>query len=333
MACRKPTYRVDFVSQHGHREQFHTSSEILRADAYHDNSRPHEVSSSALETYGDPAAPNVVRIGNGGLGPTGLLRALCETYLEERDLWERLRIEWVCNHSRHTQVALQAGVVDIGLTYERAEEDRAELEGWSTTIDMLCHDHFVLVGPRDDPAAVTSRLHVAGGFDAIATRRAPFHTRGDGSATMHKEHQLWTSARVTDDQRDEGSWYQRVPGTPMEALDNANKHNAYLLTDRATYIVAKQRGLADGLAVFFEGGDVLLNSCAIVVRSDEDRDPVCKLVAWLREPDAQEIIATYGEEWDIGLPLVTPSHQREVDQSSLLRTYKQSEVVWKGARL
>lgn len=294
---------------------FLSSSDILRADPYHDNSKPHEISSAALETYGHAHAPQVIRLGNGGLGPTGLVRQLCETYLEEQRLGDQLKIEWVCNHSRHTQVALQAGVIDIGLTYERDEEARAEREGWSTTVDILCHDHFVLAGPIDNPAGLGGGECIACAFHAIAASRANFHTRGDGSATMHKEHQLWEMAGVSPRQRSSSSWYKRIPCTPLEALVRANVDKAYLLTDRATFLLAKHKGEIKDMVVYVEGGAELMNSCAAVVRSDERRYVVWKLVNWLKGEIAQGVIRSYGATWRTAIPLVTPRDQEEVPRN------------------
>jgi ABC-type tungstate transport system permease subunit len=161
------TYQVEFVSPSG-TIPFTSKSEVLRADTYHDNSAPHKVSAATAETYGNPEALTTIRIGNGGLGPTGLLRSLCDAYLEEAGLGDHIKFEWVCNHSRHTQVALQAGVVDIGFTYEREEEARATSEGWAQTAGVFCHDHFVLAGPKADPADLASHHGVICSFNAIA---------------------------------------------------------------------------------------------------------------------------------------------------------------------
>jgi tungstate transport system substrate-binding protein len=38
-------------------------------------------------------------------------------------------IEWICNHSRSTQLALLKGYVDSALIYEREQEEIAVSEG------------------------------------------------------------------------------------------------------------------------------------------------------------------------------------------------------------
>lgn len=307
-------YQVEFTSTATTPVPFLSTSEILRADPYNDNSKPHKIASGALETYGNPCAPDVLRLGNGGLGPTGLLRTLCETYLADQRLVDRLRIQWVCNHSRHTQVALQAGVVDIGLTYERQEEARAEVEGWSSTVGILCHDHFVLAGPSNNPAGLGGSECIGCALHTVAIKHATFHTRGDGSATMHKEHHLWDIAGVTPTQRNNSAWYKRRPCTPLEALARADTNRAYLITDRATFLLAQHKGEIKDMVVYVEGGAQLMNSCAVVLRSDESREPVWNLVNWLMGDTAQDVIRTFGEIWATSVPIVTPRNQDEVSQ-------------------
>jgi ABC-type tungstate transport system permease subunit len=312
-------YDVVFVSQIAS-ISYQTTSSILRPDLYHDGTKPHIISSYPLEVHGNASAPSVVRIGNGGLGPTGILAKLCNEYLRAKRLNNLLRIEWVCNHSRYTQVALQAGVVDIALTYEREQERAAAREGWSRTVDILCHDHFVLAGPREDSAGVAFRDDIGQSLKRIAIKGyngdecVVFHTRGDGSATMHKEHTLWDLAKVPSSMRNTATWYRRLPQTPLDALRHANEEHAYLLTDRATFLLAKSKGEIDNMVIFNEGSSVLLNTCAILVRSDEDRKSVLNLAQWLLEEHAQDIIEHYGRDTKVGVPLFTRKGKEEVDE-------------------
>lgn len=308
------TYQVNFVTT------YQSSSAILRSDEYNDNSTPHIISSAALETYGDINSPRTVRLGNGGLGPTGLVRALCEAYLVQENLQGKLKIEWVCNHSRHTQIALQAGVIDIAITYEREEEARAEAEGWWSSRGVFCHDHFILAGPSDNPARLPTGVGIADAFARIAQSHSDFHTRGDGSATMHKEHELWSMAGIDRSQRERGKWYSRHPATPFDALLGAETSGAYLLSDRATFLLAKRKGETPNMVCYVEGGSILMNSCALGVRVAEKREEVLELVAWLHSGDAQTIIATYGRDWRTGVAVITPRDQ--------LEAHKRGECRW-----
>ena len=300
-------YQVNFVST------YTSTSEVLRADEYHDADTPHDIASGALETYGELSARQVIRLGNGGLGPTGLLRVLSEAYLADADLQGKTKVEWVCNHSRHTQIALQAGVVDIAITYEREEEARAEREGWCVSKGVFCHDHFILAGPSSNPARLPPGVSIGTAFSMIAQSGSAFHTRGDGSATMHKEHDLWRIGGVEREERERASWYTRIPATPFEALLNADADGAYLLSDRATFLLAKRRGEIRDMVAFVEGGEILMNSCALGVRSTETRPEILEMVDWLHSSRAQELIRVYGRDWPTTVAVVTPRDQLEAD--------------------
>jgi hypothetical protein len=103
------------------------------------------INTSTTAMYGDATAPLGFRLGNGGAGHTGLLRELCEAFNRHYDT--AFRIEWVINHSRHTQIALLDEIVQVALTYEPGWEDISIAEGWAERVTIEFHDEFMLVGP------------------------------------------------------------------------------------------------------------------------------------------------------------------------------------------
>lgn len=284
-----------------------TATSILSPEFY-DFAGPHVVNTATTETYG--GGP-LVRVGNGAIGPTGLLRTLCSG--------RGLTVEWVANTSRTTQIALQAGAVDVALTYEREAERRAEREGWSRTVGVFCHDHFVLAGPESNPAGLAADDYgnVVECFRKIGASGPTFHTRNDGSATMHKEHELFAAAGVEPKGT---AWYMAIPGTPLEAMRRAEMDGAYMLVDRGTFLTAK-RGGCPRTACYAEGAERLLNTAMLLTRSDERRHEVLGLVEWLMGPETQQVIANYGREWS-GVPLFTPRDQVRVKEGDLLRAIR-----------
>ena len=325
------SYRVEFVNGDSITHTTSTSA-VLRPDQWSDGTPKHTVSATIEDEYGSPGAREVVRFSNGGLGPTGLLRELCEVYLAPHGTEPKpdVKFEWIVNHSRHSQAALQSSMVDIALTYEHEEEKRAEVEGWSMTIGLLCYDHFVLAGPSDDPAGVRQTLQrlqqyaspvppAAEAFQTIADAGEVFHTRGDGSATMHKEFEVWSETRVSPQGKE---WYRRVGGTPLEALRGAAKAGAYTFTDRGTFLTAYNAGDTGDMDVFVEGGEGMLNPCSICIRTDESRSTVLDFVAWLRGSVAQACIERYGMGSKCGVPLFTPCSQKEVSAGSELLCHR-----------
>lgn len=239
-------------------------------------------------------------------GATGLLQHLCEDYLSNHSG----SIEWVCNHSRNTQLALLRGIIDVGLVYERDQEAIAEDEGWSRSEGCIFHDHFILAGPLSDPAEVSSATSIQDAFKRIHQTRSLFHSRVDSSATMWKEQSVWNQLGVRPwDLRDgEEGWFKTSHLGPAEALVRADQQGAYLLSDRSTLIAQTRDRSISNTTVFFEptsSHDLLMNSCHAVVSPHppaERRKAVEAFLAYLKSSRCQTLIAEFGKA-ETGHPL------------------------------
>ncbi|KAK0384516.1 hypothetical protein NLU13_8602 [Sarocladium strictum] len=266
------------------------------------------VQSRATSVYG--IGDVLFRIGNGGAGATGLIEALATDYLST--LPQARSIEWICNHSLNTQVALHRGHIDLALTYEREREHLAEVEGWSRTAGCVFHDHFCLAGPRHDPADVRSAQSLGDALRRVARKAVFFHSRVDGSATMEKERQLWTSCGLEPwTEESARSWYKTNLETPAGALKGADEAAAYLLTDRSTLLHQTGLGAVSDTVVFVEPtspDDVLMNSCYALyspVASAETRTNVAGFLRYLLSERGQGVVESYGVG-RCGLPLFAP---------------------------
>ncbi|KAI9666811.1 MAG: hypothetical protein M1831_001587 [Alyxoria varia] len=254
-----------------------------------------ELKTEPREVYG--TGPTILRLGNGGAGATGLLRALSISFLST--LENSYSISWTHNHSRSTQLALFHNHIDIALTYERGPERVAESEGWSKTAGCAFHDHFVLAGPLEDPAGVFAlatssskqeaddeegesgdggAVKITEAFKKIARSKARFVSRCDGSTTMERERSLWRLCGLEpwkENAEESQEWYRAYTETPSEALMRADREGAYLLTDRSTLLTQVARGTVRNTTVFVEPGDAddsLMNSCYALYSPSVDED-------------------------------------------------------------
>ncbi|TKX24421.1 hypothetical protein C1H76_3368 [Elsinoe australis] len=261
------------------------------------------VDAKPAAVYG--SGSKTLRIGNGGAGATGLIEALAYDYIRTRD--PDSQIQWICNHSRNTQLALLDRFIDIALTYERDQELISLSEGWAKSAGCIFNDHFVLAGPTDDPAGIHSCKMLSEALAHIAQKQCLFHSRADSSATMFKERQLWAATGLGPWEH-ESTWYKTSLVGPAEALIQADKQGTYLLTDRSTLLRQTGLGNIKNLTVFFEPtqpGDVLMNACHALYSSlvtPEQRVKVDSFLSYLLSKDGQQIISTYGED-TAGLPL------------------------------
>ena len=244
-------------------------------------------------------------------GATGLIKALADDYITR--VPDTASIEWVCNHSRNTQLALLHGYIDIALTYERDQESLAATEGWSVTAGCAFHDHFCLAGPSSDPAGLRGAASLQEGFERIAGARALFHSRADASATMWKERSIWSACGVEPwkDEDASSTWYQTSHCNPSEALTAADAAGAYLLTDRSTLLRQTALQTIHNTTVFFEPtspNDVLMNSCHALTPSSMSAErsiAVSNFLSYLWGR-GQDVIASFGKEELGGFALFAP---------------------------
>jgi len=282
------------------------------------------IDTTAVATYGDPSHPVVFRLGNGGAGHTGILRLLCETFITSQG--GGFSIEWVSNHSRHSQIALLGDIVQVALTYEPAYEDLSVREGWAKKVAKVFNDHFILVGPLSNPAGVVVDGKIADAMRAIATygsscpkgqMNGVFQTRGDGSATFYKELDLFKRAGI--DLVRAKSWRFTKPGTPYEALMRADREGAYIITDRATYLTAKRDKVLASTVPLIEGGPELLNPCSALINTRAPYNARAReFAAWLGGEEVQQIVRRYGQKWSVATPIFTPATQDDMIRADKL---------------
>lgn len=282
------------------------------------------INTRAVAIYGDRSHPVAFRLGNGGAGHTGILRLLCEIFIASRG--GGFSIEWVSNHSRHSQIALLGDVVQVALTYEPAYEDLSVREGWAKRAAKVFNDHFILVGPVSNPAGVVVDGRIADAMRDIATYGSSsqgghpngiFQTRGDGSATFYKELALFELAGI--DMATTKSWRLTKPGTPYEALVKADREGAYIITDRATYLTAKRDKVLSSTIPLIEGGSELLNPCSALINTKAPYNARAREFAtWLGSEEVQQIIRGYGQEWSVATPIFSAATQVDMVKADRL---------------
>jgi len=114
-----------------------------------------------------------VRLANGGAGGAGLLEALAYAYLDERAARGEdtdFAIASYLTDTTYSLQALQRGVVDIAITYNRARELPLLAEGTAQRRQLAFMDHFMLVGPESNPAGIAPQATTAQALAAIIDR-------------------------------------------------------------------------------------------------------------------------------------------------------------------
>lgn len=185
------------------------------------------------------------------------------------------------------------GEADVVLIHARPQEEKFVADGFGVKRYDVMYNDFVLIGPKSDPAGVKGK-DIATALKAIEAKGAPFVTRGDRSGTHAAELALWIVAGI-DIAAAKGAWYRENGQGMTAALDAARTANAYVLSDRASWIAFKDRGDLD---IVVEGDKRLLNQYGVMLVNPEKFPNVKKelgqtFIDWVISPEGQAAIAGY----------------------------------------
>jgi tungstate transport system substrate-binding protein len=139
-----------------------------------------------------------------------------------------------------------------------------------------------------------SREFIRQALQRIHQAKAPFVSRGDRSGTHFAELELWKAAGIDID-RDKGGWYREIGQGMGPALNTAAGMNAYVLSDRGTWLSFKNRA---ELAIAVEGDRRLFNQYGILLVNPQKHLGVKKemgqaFIDWLISSAGQDAIAAY----------------------------------------
>lgn len=293
-----------------------------------------QVSATPKEIYSLKSGAKIsVKIGNGGAGPTGVLKFLALDYLKIHQSTDA--IAWYQDISPNTLQQLKNGVIDMALVYEKDQVDQAVKEGWATHVTTIFNDHFLIVGPQDNPAhlwsgqVVKHSVSTHGGSlekekNVIASRASPaddaksafikiaqlgkeknkpaFLSRDDNSATNVKEQTIWKTAKLQPWQG-QSSWYVKSHVFPKDALLQANEQRLYTITDWGTWL--SNKASLNNLKIYVRGGELLVNPCYAVLGKQPSKE-VLKFLDYLQSQKGQHMVSIFNKN---GFPLFTKASQ------------------------
>ncbi len=197
------------------------------------------------------------------------------------------------------------GDADIVLVHARDAEDAFMAEGHATRHEEFMVNHFVILGPEEDPAGIRGQ-DAAEAFRLMADAGATFVSRGDDSGTHEKEKSLRALAGL------EECWPELLESAqPMGAtLLMADEMGAYTLCDSGTWLSRRSKLR---LVALVASGAGLRNPYAVMPVSAEKHpsartDLAEKLAEFLISKRAQEMIRAYRIE---GERLFTPTRLEE----------------------
>lgn len=203
----------------------------------------------------------------------------------------------------------RSGDVDAILVHSKLAEEEFIAQGFGTHRREIMYNDFILIGPSNDPAKIAKATNVVDALSKISQAKAIFVSRGDDSGTHRKEISLWESSGQNPKDFS-AAWYREVGSGMGATLNTASGMNAYLMSDRASWL---KFGNKANLALLFSGDPVLFNQYAYLPINPQQHghvkiDEAKKLESWLVSEKAQKLIGEYkiGEE-----KLFTPNAKPE----------------------
>jgi tungstate transport system substrate-binding protein len=186
------------------------------------------------------------------------------------------------------------GDADVVFVHAKSAEEKFLAEGEGVKRYPVMYNDFVLIGPKGDPAGIKGMKDVAKALQVIKDKQADFISRGDRSGTHIAEINLWNGSGIDID-KEKGPWYKSVGQGMGAALNTANASNAYVLSDRGTWLSFKNKG---DLQILVEGDKRLFNQYGVMLVNPAKHPNVKKdlgqqFIDWLVSPEGQKAIADY----------------------------------------
>lgn len=186
------------------------------------------------------------------------------------------------------------GDADVVFVHAKSQEEKFVAEGHGVKRADVMYNDFVLIGPKSDPAGIAGSKDIVAALKTIQGKGLPFVSRGDKSGTHSAELALWKQAGV-DIETAKGPWYREIGQGMGAALNTAGAMNAYVISDRGTWLSFKNPG---DLIIAVEGDKRLFNQYGVILVNPEKHPAVKKdlgqsFIDWLVSPEGQSAIAAY----------------------------------------
>jgi tungstate transport system substrate-binding protein len=186
------------------------------------------------------------------------------------------------------------GDADVVFVHDQAAEEEFVAQGFGVKRYAVMYNDFVLIGPQADPAKLAGGKDILEALRKIGAAKVPFISRRDRSGTHAAELRYWNEASV-DLAVVKGPWYREIGQGMGAALNMASAANAYVLSDRGTWLAFKNRG---ELRILVEGDRRLFNQYGVILVNPA-KHPNVKVregqafIDWLVSPEGQKTIADY----------------------------------------
>jgi tungstate transport system substrate-binding protein len=221
----------------------------------------------------------------------------------------------------------EAGDSDMILVHSPSQELNFLKSGSGVDRKIVAYNFFVIVGPANDPAGISSMTNVSLALQTLYNATQPgnpkynpnvqWFSRNDGSGTATAEQNLWKAAGFNyNTLTTQTSWFhttQQGMGLTLLAANNGvgSSPSGYTLSDTGTYLSYYDQNLIQ-LKIQIQAQQALLNVYSAIIDNPQNStlagtnfNAALLFVNWLVSPQGQQVIGSYGIS-TYGQSLFTP---------------------------
>lgn len=248
----------------------------------------------------EPAVAELILATTTSTQDSGLLDVLVPLFQEQTGY----TVQTIAVGSGEAMKMGEEGNADVLLVHAPASEKAFMEAGNGTDRFLVMHNDFIIVGPASDPAGIKGMTVATDAFKAIFEAGANFVTRGDDSGTHKKELALWKAAELDPAGQ---AWYTETGQGMGASMTVASETEAYILTDRATYLANKDNYQ---LEILVEGDTSLLNVYHVITVNQTkwpkvNYEGALAFANFMISDETQKVIGEFGTD-KFGQPLFFP---------------------------
>ena len=181
---------------------------------------------------------------------------------------------------------------DVLIVHSKVDELKFVQDGFGVERYDLMYNDFVILGPNNDPAKIKDKKNILEVMIALSSPDYKFISRDDYSGTHKKELSLWEEYGLGIPK---DSSYIKSGSGMASTINIANEMQAYVLTDRGTWIAFQNK---NNLEILYENDKSLFNPYGIIVVSPKKHPHVeyeksNKFVEWLLKGRGKNLINNY----------------------------------------
>jgi len=219
---------------------------------------------------------------------TGLLDVLSKNFLEETGI----EVRAVAVGTGTAIANAKKGDGDVLMVHAKADEIKFVEEGYGVERFDLMYNDFVIVGPQDDPAGISKLNKIEDVMTVLSSDEYKFISRDDNSGTHKKELSLWKLANLSPE--DNASYIKTGSGM-ANTINVASEMNAYVLTDRGTWISFANK---KDLQILYEGDKALFNPYGLIAVNPKmfphvEFEKANQFIQWLINGNGNRIIQDF----------------------------------------